>query len=41
MKDDRQDRAPFFNNWNYWYVLVIIFLVLQIVLFFLFTKTFA
>ena len=41
MKDDQKDKAPFFKSWNYWYVLVIIFLIVQIVLFYLFTKTFA
>jgi len=35
------DKAPFFKNWNYWYVLLVVFLVVVIVLFSLFTKYFA
>jgi len=30
-----------FRNWNYWYLLVIAFLVLLVILFSLFTKKFA
>lgn len=41
MKEDQQDKVPLFKSWNYWYTLVIVFLVLQILLFYLFTKTFA
>ncbi len=35
------DKAPLFKNWNYWYMLVIGFLVILIILFSLFTKKFA
>ncbi len=37
-KDD--DKAPLFNSWTGWYVLLIAFLVLQIILFSLFTNYF-
>jgi len=35
------DKIPLFKTWNQWYVFVIAFLVLLIVLFSLFTKTFS
>jgi len=35
------DKAPLFKNWNYWYAMVIGFLVVLIILFSLFTKKFA
>ena len=35
------DKAPFFKNWNYWYALVIGFLVVLIILFTFFTKRFS
>jgi Mg2+ and Co2+ transporter CorA len=35
------NKPPFFNSWTAWYVLVILFLVLLIALFYLFTKNFA
>lgn len=41
MQDHDNDKAPFFKSWNYWYVLVIVFLALLIVLFSLFTKQFS
>jgi len=41
MKQDDNDKAPFFSSWNGWYVFVIGFLVLLIILFYLFTKRFA
>ena len=41
MSAHENDKAPFFKNWNYWYVLVIGFLILLIILFSLFTKNFA
>ena len=40
MPQQDNDKAPFFKNWNYWYVLVIAFLVLLIILFYFFTKHF-
>lgn len=35
------DKAPLFKNWNYWYVLVVVFLLVLIILFSLFTKQFS
>ncbi len=40
MQEPDNDKAPLFKNWNYWYVLVIGFLIFLIVLFQLFTKKF-
>lgn len=41
MIQPEKDKAPFFKSWNYWYFLVIFFLVLLIILFSLFTKFFS
>jgi hypothetical protein len=41
MSSADNDKAPLFKNWNYWYVLVIGFLIVLIILFSLFTKKFA
>lgn len=41
MQTPENDKAPLFKNWNYWYVLVIAFLVLLIILFTFFTKRFS
>jgi hypothetical protein len=41
MISQENDKAPFFKNWNYWYILVIVFLLVLIILFSLFTKRFA
>lgn len=41
MKEQENDKAPYFRNWNSWYLLVIGFLLLLIGLFYLFTKQFA
>ncbi|MGB2704035.1 MAG: hypothetical protein WBA96_10010 [Chitinophagaceae bacterium] len=41
MHKSDNDKAPFFKNWNYWYVLVVAFLVVLIVLFTFFTKRFS
>jgi hypothetical protein len=35
------DKPPLFKSWNAWYILVVAFLLLQIILFSLFTKTFS
>lgn len=35
------DNAPLFSKWNYWYVLVIAFLIVLIILFSVFTKYFS
>ncbi|MET0394194.1 MAG: hypothetical protein ABW019_13695 [Chitinophagaceae bacterium] len=35
------DKAPFFKSWNHWYLLLVLFLVVLIILFSLFTKLFA
>ena len=41
MQEQDNDKAPLFKNWNYWYALVIGFLLLLIILFYFFTKKFA
>lgn len=41
MREPDNDKAPFFKNWNYWYALVIGFLVALIILFTLLTKNFS
>lgn len=38
---DHNDKAPLFKNWNYWYVLVVLFLVILIMVFYLLTKTYS
>ena len=38
---DQNNKPPFFKSWTSWYVLVIGFLILLIILFYLFTKTFS
>ena len=41
MADQDQEKTPLFKSWQYWYVLVITFLVVLIILFSLFTKRFS
>jgi Mg2+ and Co2+ transporter CorA len=41
MPSTGNDKAPLFKNWNYWYALVIGFLIVLIILFSFFTKKFA
>ena len=41
MQTPDNDKAPFFRGWNGWYILLILFLLLQIVLFYFITKRFA
>lgn len=41
MPEQDNDKVPFFKSWNYWYVVLAVFLVLLIILFSLFTKQFA
>ena len=38
---NNNDKVPLFKSWTYWYLLVIAFLILLIILFSLFTKTFS
>ncbi len=38
---NNNDKVPLFKSWTYWYVLVIAFLILLIILFSLFTKTYS
>jgi hypothetical protein len=38
---ETNDKIPLFKSWNQWYVFVIVFLVLLIVFFSLFTKAFS
>jgi hypothetical protein len=40
-EDQDNDKSPLFRNWNTWYALVIGFLVLLILFFYFFTKTFS
>jgi len=35
------EKTPLFKNWNYWYALVIGFLILLIISFYFFTKHFS
>lgn len=35
------DKIPLFKSWNQWYVFVLAFLVLLIILFSIFTKTYS
>ena len=39
--EEDQERAPLFGNWNYWYALVIGFLVFCIAVFYYLTKHFS
>lgn len=38
---DKKEKLPLFKNWTHWYVFVILFLVVLIILFYLFTKAFS
>jgi hypothetical protein len=40
MTEQENDKAPFFNTWGHWYVLLIVFQLLLIILFSIFTKRF-
>ncbi|MDX2046852.1 MAG: hypothetical protein SFU87_08695 [Chitinophagaceae bacterium] len=35
------DKPPLFKSWKAWYIIVIAFLLLQVILFSLFTKNFS
>lgn len=41
MSPTDNDKAPLFSNWNGWYLLVVLFLVVLIILFSLFTNYFS
>jgi hypothetical protein len=41
MMKDEKDRVPLFRTWTHWYVFVILFLIMLIILFYMFTKTFS
>lgn len=41
MNEQENGKPPLFRSWSIWYWLVVLFLVLLIVLFSLFTKRFA
>ena len=41
MSHVNNDKPPLFNSWTTWYVVVVLFLVLLIFLFNLFTKKFS
>lgn len=38
---ENNDKIPIFKTWTQWYVFVIAFLILLIILFSIFTKTFS
>ena len=38
MKEEEKDRVPLFKTWTQWYLAVILFLVLQIILFYYITN---
>jgi len=39
--ENHKDKVPLFKTWTQWYVFVIAFLILLIILFYIFTKTFS
>jgi len=41
MQEPKEEKPPLFKSWNYWYVLVLVFLLVLILLFTLFTKRFS
>jgi len=41
MTEQHNDKPPLFKSWSYWYVSVIVFLLVLIILFSLFTKRFS
>jgi hypothetical protein len=41
MMQDENNKVPLFKSWNQWYVFVLVFLVLLIILFRIFTKAFS
>jgi hypothetical protein len=41
MEYKNDDKVPFFKTWNGWYISVILFLVVLIILFSMFTKYFS
>jgi hypothetical protein len=41
MSDLHKEKSPLFKSWNYWYGLVIIFLIILIIFFNYFTKYFS
>jgi|GEM_PF-605338 len=38
---NQNDKVPLFKLWTHWYVFVIVFLIVQIILFYVFTKNFS
>lgn len=40
-KNLHEEKPPLFRSWNVWYVLVVAWLVLLIILFYCFTKTYS
>jgi hypothetical protein len=41
MKQDSNNKTPFFKSWNQWYALVIGFLIVLIIFFYLLTQKFS
>lgn len=41
MQEQEKDKTPLFKSWNQWYLAVILFLILLIILFYIFTKRFS
>lgn len=38
---ENNDKVPLFKSWNQWYFFIVAFLILLIILFSIFTKTFS
>ncbi len=41
MDEQQPEKVPLFKSWNQWYAFVIVFLLLLIIFFYLFTKYFS
>ena len=41
MESNEPEKVPLFKKWNYWYALVIGFLIFLIIFFYFFTKMFS
>ena len=41
MQEEKNDKVPLFRKWQYWYWLVLGFLLVLIILFYCFTKHYA
>lgn len=41
MEENQQEKVPLFKTWKSWYILIVAFLLVLILLFSVFTKTFS